>query len=155
MMIRLQFLLINRLRILPEKIELGRIYLVHIGNNVSLAKKMYRSDECPVPELLNKSLREKYRPKKSITEKKRNYFKTTSITTNRIKSTVHSVPNILAFYHLLANSANNAPDCFLRDTILICNFSQRLLILKNTKEHCWYSKEGILYAWCFDSGRLC
>jgi hypothetical protein len=79
---------------------------------------------------------EEISPKKSITEKKRNYFKATSISTNRFKSAFHTVPEILALaYPLLTNSANEAPDCFMRYTIFICNFSQRLLILKDTTEH--------------------
>jgi len=47
---------------------------------------------------------EEISPKKSITEKKRNYFKATSISTNRFKSAFHTVPEILALaYPLLAN----------------------------------------------------
>ncbi len=71
-----------------------------------------------------------------MTEKKRDYFKTTSISTNSVKSAVHIVPEILALaYPLLANSANDAPDSFMRYAIFICNFSQRLLVLKDTTEH--------------------
>jgi len=71
-----------------------------------------------------------------MTEKKRNDFKSTSISTTKVKSAVHPVPEMFALaYSLLANTANEAPDCFMRDTILISNFSQRLLLLKDTTEH--------------------
>ena len=48
--------------------------------------------ECPIPDLINKSLRENYRDKNSMTEKKRNYSKIASIFTNKFKPFVTMFP---------------------------------------------------------------
>jgi hypothetical protein len=71
-----------------------------------------------------------------MTENKPNAFKSTSIVTNRVKSAVHPVAQMLALASpLLANTAKEAPDGFRRDTILLSYLAQRLLLLKNTMEH--------------------
>jgi hypothetical protein len=71
-----------------------------------------------------------------MTANKRNDFQTTSIATTSVKSAVHPVPEMFALaYCLIAKTANEAPEGFLRDTILISHVTQRLLLLKNTMQH--------------------
>jgi len=113
------------LHVARSRREESFLSLFHNGsvNNPLALLRLTSTTNCPIPDLLNKSLRKRYRLKKSIIEKKRNYFKASSISTNRFKSAFHTVLEILALtYPLLTNSANEAPDCFMRYTIFICNF---------------------------------
>jgi hypothetical protein len=110
------------------------IYLIHIF--IPLADSKSGKISCPIPDLINKSLRENYRAKNGMTEKKRNCSKIASIFTTKIKPVRHDVPSKDSLICLhLTNCTNHASDRFVRYTILLRNFSQRLLLLYNTMNY--------------------
>jgi hypothetical protein len=93
---------------------------------------------CPIPNLINKSLRENYRAKKSMTKKKRNYSKIARSSPTRSSQffTMYNVPSKNALVCLqLTNCTNHASDRFVRYAIVICNFAKWFLLLNNTMHH--------------------
>lgn len=69
---------------------------------------------CPIPDLINKSLRENCCAKNGMKEKWRNYPKLASIFTNKIKPFRHDVPGKDALICLhLTNCTNHASDRFV------------------------------------------
>ena len=69
---------------------------------------------CPIPNLINKSLRENYRAKNSIIEKKRNDPKIALIFTNKIKPILQDITgkDTLVYLHL-TNCTSHASNRFV------------------------------------------